>query len=147
MDILRVSSHELLNDWNWFIKNLFLSTRPMIDRACFESIHLIQFMVLFNKGNKMSLSALFTLGLTFRRCWFMLLLYLLTLFEKFPSVLCCFCVTLRLESIQIWVFFNKVRILFNCVKYDVKKSDRATCVVCVLFHEKNIFRYQLGFEV
>jgi hypothetical protein len=104
-------------------------------------------MIFHNKRYEMRLNFFFLLWLTFWTSWFMLLLYVFTLFKKFSSVLCIFLLPLIVKFIKIRFRNNNIRIFFKSIDNYVKKSYCATCVVCVLFHEKKIFWNLLWIEI
>lgn len=76
----------------------------------------------------------------------MLLLYSFALFQKFSSVFWILLLTLIYEIIKIRAFSNNVRMIFECVNYDVEKADCTAGIISILFHKKHVFGDCLGIE-
>ena len=110
----------------------------MVDGFFFGPIHLIQEAIFLDECDEVGLYILLNFGLSFLDWFHMGWFNLLVLFEHLPNLFWCLSLCLFVKLVQIWVFFNKVWVVLDCVHDNVKQGDGSASIGSVLFHVEKI---------
>lgn len=136
--VLRVSSHELLDDQRCHHYKTIFSCLPMVDWLLLCTIHFVQESIFFDKCNKVSLNLLLNLRLTLFNWIFMVLLNVFVFLENFSDFFWSLAFGLFLELLQVWILLNQVGMFLKGIQQYMEQSDSSTGVFGKLFHVKQI---------
>ena len=89
----------------------------------------------------MSLDFLLDFGLAFFDWIFMIFLDIFVFLKNLSNLLRSFALAFLIEFVKVGVFFNQMRMVFNCIHDNMEQSNGTTGIFGILFHKKEIGRY------